>query len=235
MRKIGKPRHRPDRRLTTHMKRCQKVDVLKKVSSTLPCPVWRMQPPQDDDTADLLARSGRTDRRTEAGCIRIFADKKSGENAEREELWRALGYLREDDTLVIPSPDGSAVPSGTSSRTCAARASAASASLAARGTDLAWALSVGWSSAPTPGRTALGGCGSDGKGATASQGPGPPGGCPRLSRPPEGARPGVRPRYDVTQTRTDPGTWPTRGRSHRRLGERAGDLRRPPHGARRVW
>lgn len=32
---------------------------------------------------------------TEAGCIRIFADKKSGKNAEHEEPWKALDYLRE--------------------------------------------------------------------------------------------------------------------------------------------
>ncbi|MDX2709462.1 recombinase family protein [Streptomyces sp. PA03-6a] len=40
-----------------------------------------------------------------AGCIRIFSDKKSGKNAEREELWKALDYLREGDTLVVPSLD----------------------------------------------------------------------------------------------------------------------------------
>ncbi|MEV0322692.1 recombinase family protein [Streptomyces sp. NPDC050658] len=42
---------------------------------------------------------------TEAGCIRIFADKKSGKNADREELWKTLDYLREGDTLVVPSLD----------------------------------------------------------------------------------------------------------------------------------
>ncbi|MGA5069184.1 recombinase family protein [Streptomyces exfoliatus] len=42
---------------------------------------------------------------TEAGCIRIFADKKSGKHAEREELRKALDYLREGDTLVVPSLD----------------------------------------------------------------------------------------------------------------------------------
>ncbi|MFF5279928.1 recombinase family protein [Streptomyces sp. NPDC000133] len=42
---------------------------------------------------------------TEAGCIRIFSDKKSGKNAEREELRKALDYLREGDTLVVPSLD----------------------------------------------------------------------------------------------------------------------------------
>ncbi|MFD5272091.1 recombinase family protein [Streptomyces sp. NPDC058335] len=86
-----------------------------------------MQPPQDDDAADLLApvpavRTGGLvgyarastkgqvlDRQihalTEAGCTRIFADKNSGKNAEREKLWKALGFLREGDTLVVPSPD----------------------------------------------------------------------------------------------------------------------------------
>lgn len=42
---------------------------------------------------------------TEAGCIRIFADKKSGKNIEREELWKALDHLRAGDTLVAPSLD----------------------------------------------------------------------------------------------------------------------------------
>ncbi|MFJ2877187.1 recombinase family protein [Streptomyces sp. NPDC086796] len=71
-------------------------------------------------------RSGRTDRQprgirtrvhqgavarpadprlTEARCIRIFSDKKSGKNAEREELWKALDYLREGDTLAVSSLD----------------------------------------------------------------------------------------------------------------------------------
>jgi DNA invertase Pin-like site-specific DNA recombinase len=40
-----------------------------------------------------------------AGCIRIFADKKSGKNAEREELRKALDYLRPGDTLVVSSLD----------------------------------------------------------------------------------------------------------------------------------
>jgi DNA invertase Pin-like site-specific DNA recombinase len=42
---------------------------------------------------------------TEASCIRIFADKKSGKNVEREELWKALDYVRPGDTLVVPSLD----------------------------------------------------------------------------------------------------------------------------------
>ncbi|MFF0630714.1 recombinase family protein [Streptomyces sp. NPDC004296] len=41
-------------------------------------------------------------RRGVAGC-RVFADKKFGKNAERKELWKALDYLREGDTL--PSLD----------------------------------------------------------------------------------------------------------------------------------
>jgi DNA invertase Pin-like site-specific DNA recombinase len=40
-----------------------------------------------------------------AGCDRIYADKKSGKNTEREELSKALDYLREGDTLVVPSLD----------------------------------------------------------------------------------------------------------------------------------
>ena len=42
---------------------------------------------------------------TAAGCIRIFADKKSGRSAEREELVKALDYLRSGDVLVVPSLD----------------------------------------------------------------------------------------------------------------------------------
>jgi DNA invertase Pin-like site-specific DNA recombinase len=40
-----------------------------------------------------------------AGCERIFSDKKSGKNTEREELRKALDYLRPNDTLVVPSLD----------------------------------------------------------------------------------------------------------------------------------
>ncbi|WP_329414749.1 recombinase family protein [Nocardia vinacea] len=42
---------------------------------------------------------------TAAGCQRIFTDKKSGKNADREELWACLDYLRLGDTLVVPSLD----------------------------------------------------------------------------------------------------------------------------------
>ncbi|MGW4516178.1 recombinase family protein [Streptomyces sp. NPDC004393] len=85
-----------------------------------------MQTPSDGDPVDLLApvpavqgalvgyarvstKGQLLDRQiyalTEAGCLRIFADKKSGKNAEREELRKALDYLREGDTLVVPSLD----------------------------------------------------------------------------------------------------------------------------------
>lgn len=40
-----------------------------------------------------------------ASCAKIFADKKSGKTAEREELWSALEYVRPGDTLVVPSLD----------------------------------------------------------------------------------------------------------------------------------
>lgn len=40
-----------------------------------------------------------------ADCVRIFADKKSGKNIEREELAKAMDYLRLGDTLVVPSRD----------------------------------------------------------------------------------------------------------------------------------
>ncbi|MFM9701088.1 recombinase family protein [Streptomyces europaeiscabiei] len=38
-------------------------------------------------------------------CRSIFADKTSGRNAEREELWVALDFLREGGTLVVLSLD----------------------------------------------------------------------------------------------------------------------------------
>ncbi|MFI1890453.1 recombinase family protein [Streptomyces jumonjinensis] len=40
-----------------------------------------------------------------AECARVFADKKSGKNAERPELWKALDYARPGDTIVVPSLD----------------------------------------------------------------------------------------------------------------------------------
>lgn len=41
----------------------------------------------------------------DAGCQKVFTDKKSGKNIEREELGRCLDYLRPGDTLVVPSLD----------------------------------------------------------------------------------------------------------------------------------
>lgn len=45
------------------------------------------------------------DSLTVAGCRRIFADKKSGKNAERPELKACHAFLQEGDTLVVPSLD----------------------------------------------------------------------------------------------------------------------------------
>jgi DNA invertase Pin-like site-specific DNA recombinase len=42
---------------------------------------------------------------TEAGCLRIFADKQPGRTTDRPELRQALNYLRAGDTLVVPSLD----------------------------------------------------------------------------------------------------------------------------------
>ncbi|MFC5833136.1 recombinase family protein [Nonomuraea insulae] len=59
--------------------------------------------------ARVSTRDQRLDRQTRAleaaGCIRIFADKLSGKNTNREELTKALDYLRPGDTLVVPSLD----------------------------------------------------------------------------------------------------------------------------------
>lgn len=41
----------------------------------------------------------------EAGCLRVFADKLSGRDAERPELAACLDYLRPGNTLVVPSLD----------------------------------------------------------------------------------------------------------------------------------
>ncbi len=42
---------------------------------------------------------------TEAGCLRVFADKQSGKSADRPELAACLDYLRPGDVLVVPSLD----------------------------------------------------------------------------------------------------------------------------------
>lgn len=109
------------------IKRCQKVDVLKNLRGTLFCTIWQAQPPQADDTADLLApvpavRTGSLvgyarvstkgqllDRQIHAspkqGASGSSPTRRSGKNAEREELWKALDYLREGDTLAVSSLD----------------------------------------------------------------------------------------------------------------------------------
>lgn len=40
-----------------------------------------------------------------AGCDRVFIDKVSGKNTDRPELQAVLGYVREGDTLRVPSMD----------------------------------------------------------------------------------------------------------------------------------
>jgi DNA invertase Pin-like site-specific DNA recombinase len=45
------------------------------------------------------------DALTAAGCRRIFADKKSGQNAQRPELKACHAFLQPGDTLVVPSLD----------------------------------------------------------------------------------------------------------------------------------
>jgi DNA invertase Pin-like site-specific DNA recombinase len=42
---------------------------------------------------------------TEVGCIKVFADKQSGRDADRPDLAACLKYLRAGDTLVVPSLD----------------------------------------------------------------------------------------------------------------------------------
>ena len=79
------------------------------------------------DEADLLAREPAVltgaligyarvstadqilDRQTralaEVGCLRVFAEKRTGRTAERPELQACLDYLRPGDTLVVVSLD----------------------------------------------------------------------------------------------------------------------------------
>lgn len=47
----------------------------------------------------------QTDALTEAGCLRVFADKKSGKDTARPELVAALDFMRPGDTLVVASLD----------------------------------------------------------------------------------------------------------------------------------
>lgn len=41
------------------------------------------------------------DALNDAGCVKIFTEKKSGANAKREVLREALDYMRQGDTLVV--------------------------------------------------------------------------------------------------------------------------------------
>ncbi len=47
----------------------------------------------------------QTDALTSAGCLRIFADKRSGKTSARPELAKALDFMRPGDTLVVASLD----------------------------------------------------------------------------------------------------------------------------------
>jgi DNA invertase Pin-like site-specific DNA recombinase len=59
--------------------------------------------------ARVSTRDQHLDRQHEAlgavGCIRVFADKKSGKDADRDELRAALDYARPGDILVVLSLD----------------------------------------------------------------------------------------------------------------------------------
>ncbi|MEU9856519.1 hypothetical protein [Streptomyces sp. NPDC047974] len=61
--------------------------------------------PEGHPVGRLLDRQIRA--LTEAGCIRIFADEKSGKNAEREEPWKALDCLRKSAARCRPVPSAS--------------------------------------------------------------------------------------------------------------------------------
>ena len=54
-------------------------------------------------SGQILDRQARA--LTEAGCIRIFADRQPGKTADRPELAACLDYLRAGDILVVPSLD----------------------------------------------------------------------------------------------------------------------------------
>ncbi len=54
-------------------------------------------------SGQLLDRQQRA--LAEAGCLRIFAGKLSGKDADRPELAACLDYLRPGGTLVVPSLD----------------------------------------------------------------------------------------------------------------------------------
>ncbi|MGW5851744.1 recombinase family protein [Streptomyces sp. NPDC055254] len=56
-------------------------------------------PPRDS------CSTGRSTHSRKRGASGSSPTKKSGKNAEREELWAAFDFLREGDTLVVPSLD----------------------------------------------------------------------------------------------------------------------------------
>jgi DNA invertase Pin-like site-specific DNA recombinase len=59
--------------------------------------------------ARVSTRDQKLDRQLRAleaaGCVKVFADKKSGKDAQRPELKACLAYLRPGDTLVVPALD----------------------------------------------------------------------------------------------------------------------------------
>lgn len=59
--------------------------------------------------ARVSTRDQKLDRQLRAleavGCVKVFADKKSGKNAQRPELKACLAYLRPGDTLVVSALD----------------------------------------------------------------------------------------------------------------------------------
>jgi len=59
--------------------------------------------------ARVSARDQNLDRQidalTAAGCLRVFADQKSGKTSARPELDKALDFMRPGDTLVVASLD----------------------------------------------------------------------------------------------------------------------------------
>lgn len=67
-----------------------------------------MQPTPETDTR-VSTRGQNLDRQLHAlheiGCVRVFADMKTGKNADPPELAACMDYLRPGDTLVVPSLD----------------------------------------------------------------------------------------------------------------------------------
>jgi Resolvase, N terminal domain len=90
-------------------------DVTAPYSDTLEAPGSLLAPEPTVRTGALIgyarvSTSGQLlDRQqhalAEVGCLRIFADKLSGKDADRPELAACLDYLRPGDTLVVPSLD----------------------------------------------------------------------------------------------------------------------------------